>query len=137
MSIWQLCANLLIPNCLRSNLSYSPLAALELYVKNTRTMLFIEESVKNAAKAYVFEPNVSNTWLNMKSMIGSFLNGVWKQGGLAGSVPEDAYSVQVGLGETMTQDDVLNGIMRITVLVAITRPAEFIEITFQQQVQKS
>ena len=31
--IWQLCANLLIPNCLRSNLSYSPLAALELYVK--------------------------------------------------------------------------------------------------------
>lgn len=32
MSIWQLCANLLIPNCLRSNLSYSPLDALELYV---------------------------------------------------------------------------------------------------------
>ncbi|RGU88446.1 metallophosphatase, partial [Segatella copri] len=25
MPIWQLCANLLIPNCLRSNLSYSPL----------------------------------------------------------------------------------------------------------------
>ena len=34
MPIWQLCANMLIPNCLRSNLSYSPLAALELYVKN-------------------------------------------------------------------------------------------------------
>ncbi|CUQ30161.1 Uncharacterised protein [Segatella copri] len=34
MPIWQLCANLLIPNCLRSNLSYSPLAALELYVNN-------------------------------------------------------------------------------------------------------
>ena len=33
MPIWQLCANLLIPNCLRSNLSYSLLAALELYVK--------------------------------------------------------------------------------------------------------
>lgn len=32
MPIWQLCANLLIPNCLRSNLSYSPLAALEPYV---------------------------------------------------------------------------------------------------------
>ena len=32
MPIWQICANLLIPNCLRSNLSYSPLAALELYV---------------------------------------------------------------------------------------------------------
>ena len=39
MPIWQLCANLLIPNCLRSNLSYSPLAALELYVKNTQANL--------------------------------------------------------------------------------------------------
>lgn len=35
MPIWQLCANLLIPNCLRFNLSYSPLAALELYVNPT------------------------------------------------------------------------------------------------------
>ena len=38
MPIWQLCANLLIPNCLRSNLSYSPLAALELYVKYNKTL---------------------------------------------------------------------------------------------------
>ena len=37
MPIWQLCANLLIPNCLRSNLSYSPLAALELYVRVSKT----------------------------------------------------------------------------------------------------
>ena len=37
MAIWQLCANLLIPNCLRSNLSYSPLTALELYVNNSNS----------------------------------------------------------------------------------------------------
>ena len=36
MPIWQLCANLHIPNCLRSNLSYSPLAALELYVNESK-----------------------------------------------------------------------------------------------------
>lgn len=41
MPIWQLCANLLIPNCLRSNLSYSPLAALELYVKKTNFKLIL------------------------------------------------------------------------------------------------
>ena len=47
MPIWQLCANLLIPNCLRSNLSYSPLAALELYVndyKNADYEIFIYDS---------------------------------------------------------------------------------------------
>ncbi len=107
------------------------------YVNVRRTMLYLEESVKNASKAYVFEPNVSNTWVNIKSMIDSFLRGVWKRGGLAGSTPEEAFEVHVGLGDTMTANDILDGIMRITVLVAISRPAEFIEITFQQQMQKS
>lgn len=40
MPIWQLCANLLIPNCLRSNLSYSPLAALVLYVKTDNSFFY-------------------------------------------------------------------------------------------------
>lgn len=107
------------------------------YINVRRTMIFLEESVKNASKAYVFEPNVASTWMNMKSMIENFLRGVWKQGGLAGASPEDAYSVHVGLGDTMTAEDILEGILRITVLVAISHPAEFIEITFQQQMQKS
>lgn len=107
------------------------------YINVRRTMIFLEESVKNAARAYVFDPNEANTWLNIKSMIENFLRGVWKRGGLAGAVPDDAYSVHVGLGDTMTPEDILEGILRVTVLVAITRPAEFIEITFQQQMQKS
>ena len=107
------------------------------YINVRRTMLFLEESVKNAARAYVFEPNDANTWLNMKCMIENFLRGIWKRGGLVGAVPEDAFSVHVGLGDTMTPEDILEGIMRITVLVAISHPAEFIEITFQQQMQKS
>jgi phage tail sheath protein FI len=45
--------------------------------------------------------------------------------------------VHVGLGETMTPNDILEGILRVTVLLAPTRPAEFIEITFQQQQQRS
>lgn len=107
------------------------------YINVRRTLLFLEESVKNAARAYVFEPNDAGTWINMKSMIENFLRGIWKRGGLAGTTPEDAYEVHVGLGDTMTAEDILEGIMRITVLVAITHPAEFIEITFQQQAQKS
>lgn len=107
------------------------------YINVRRTLLFLEESVKNAARAYVFEPNDASTWINMKCMIESFLRSVWKRGGLAGATPEDAYEVHIGLGDTMTAEDILEGIMRITVLVAVTHPAEFIEITFQQQMQKS
>jgi len=107
------------------------------YISVRRTMIMLEESCRLAAKAMVFEPNVANTWVTIKSMISNFLVGIWKRGGLAGAVPDDAFSVHVGLGETMTPEDILEGILRVTVLVAISRPAEFIEITFQQQMQKS
>ena len=107
------------------------------YINVRRTMIMLEESIRLAAKAYVFEPNDANTWVTIKSMIGNFLTGIWKRGGLAGAVPSDAFSVHVGLGETMTPEDILEGILRVTVLVAVSRPAEFIEITFQQQMQKS
>lgn len=107
------------------------------YINVRRTMLMLQESIRLAAKAYVFEPNVANTWVSIKSMVGSFLNGIWKRGGLAGAVPDDAFAVFVGLGETMTPDDILEGYLRVTVKVALVRPAEFIEITFQQQQQKS
>lgn len=107
------------------------------YINVRRTMLMLEESIKLAAKAYVFENNDANTWVTIKSMIRNFLNSIWKRGGLAGASPDDAFSVFVGLGETMTPEDILEGILRVTVLVALIRPAEFIEITFQQQMQKS
>ena len=107
------------------------------YVNVRRTMIMLEESIRLATKAYVFENNVANTWVTIKSMISNFLTGIWKRGGLAGSSPSDAFSVHVGLGETMTGEDILEGILRVTVLVALVRPAEFIEITFQQQMQKS
>ncbi|MBX3630927.1 MAG: phage tail sheath family protein [Nitrosomonas sp.] len=107
------------------------------YINVRRTMIMLEESIKLAAKAYVFEPNVSNTWVTIKSMVSNFLTSIWKRGGLAGATPDDAFGVFVGLGETMTPQDILDGILRVTVLVALSRPAEFIEITFQQQMQKS
>ena len=107
------------------------------YINVRRTMIMLEESLRLASKAYVFEPNTASTWVTIRSMIENFLTGIWKQGGLAGAVPADAFSVHVGLGETMTPVDILEGILRVTVLVAISRPAEFIEITFQQQMQKS
>jgi phage tail sheath protein FI len=107
------------------------------YVNVRRTMLMLEESIKLATKAYVFENNDASTWVTIKSMIRNFLTNVWRRGGLAGTSPDDAFSVHVGLGETMTPEDILEGILRVTVLIALIRPAEFIEITFQQQMQKS
>lgn len=107
------------------------------YISVRRTVIFIEQSIKYASEAYVFAPNTASTWTNLKALINNFLTNVWQQGALAGATAEDAFSVNVGLGATMTPVDILDGIMRISVKIAVTRPAEFIVITFQQKMQSS
>jgi len=107
------------------------------YVNVRRTLIMLEQSIKLAAEAYVFSPNDSSTWIAVKNMIENFLNNQWKAGALAGAKPDEAYDVSVGLGSTMTGNDILDGYMRVTVRVAVVRPAEFIVITFQQKMQTS
>jgi phage tail sheath protein FI len=55
------------------------------YINVRRTMIMLEESLRLATKAYVFEPNVSATWVTIKGMADNFLTGIWKRGGLAGA----------------------------------------------------
>ncbi len=107
------------------------------YISVRRTVSMIELSIKYAAEAFVFEPNNSSTWSNLKAMITNFLNNMWYAGALAGATPDSSFSVDVGLGSTMTPVDILDGIMRVSVKIAVTRPAEFIVITFEQQMQTS
>lgn len=107
------------------------------YIQVRRTMTFLEQSCKLACHPYVFQPNDQNTWEAVKSMISSFLTSVWKEGGLMGATPADAFSVACGMGTTMTANDVLNGIMTVVVRVALIRPAEFIVLTFQQKMPVS
>ncbi len=106
------------------------------YINVRRTMIMLEESIRLALKSFSFEPNEQATWVTAKSMISNFLTGIWQRGGLAGASATDAFSVRLGLGETMTPADIEEGLLRTTVLVAITRPAEFIEITLEQRLQK-
>lgn len=107
------------------------------YLSVRRTMTFLEQSCKAAARAYVFEPNNKNTWEGVKSMISSFLTTVWKAGGLIGATPDAAFSVECGLNTTMTSDDLNQGLMKVMVLVAIVKPAEFIVLSFEQQMATS
>ncbi len=105
------------------------------YVSVRRLFITIEESTKKASAFAVFEPNDQSTWLKVKAMIESYLYGLWQQGALAGSKPEDAYYVHVGLGTTMTPQDVLEGRMIVEIGVAAVRPAEFIVLRFSHKMQ--
>lgn len=107
------------------------------YVPVRRTLNVVEASIRIACKAYVFEPNDRNTWKQIEAMVSNYLTNLWGQGGLAGAKPSDAFNVSIGLGSTMTADDILNGRMRVTVLLALTRPAEFVSISFEQEMARS
>jgi phage tail sheath protein FI len=105
------------------------------YIQVRRALIYIEQSVELALNKFVFEPNVAQTWVTVTSMIGSFLRGVWQAGGLMGASPAEAFTVQCGLGSTMTADDVLQGKMIVQIKLTMVHPAEFIVLTFQQQMQ--
>lgn len=107
------------------------------YVSVRRLFIMIEESTQKATAFAVFEPNDATTWLKVKGMIESYLYGLWERGALAGPTPEAAYFVNVGLGKTMTPQDILEGRMIVEIGVAAVRPAEFIVIRFMHKLQEA
>lgn len=107
------------------------------YVPVRRLYLMVEESVKKATEFVVFEPNDANTWVRVKGMISNFLTELWKQGALAGSKADQAFFVNVGLGSTMTPQDILEGRMIVEIGMAAVRPAEFIILRFYHKLQEA
>ena len=107
------------------------------YIPVRRFFIMVEESVMKASEQFVFESNDANTWVKVRAMIENFLILQWRAGALAGAKPDDAFYVRVGLGETMTADDILNGLMNIEIGMAAVRPAEFIVLKFSHKMQES
>lgn len=107
------------------------------YVPVRRLFIMIEESAKKASAFAVFEPNDATTWLKVKGMIESYLYGLWEQGALQGAKPDDAYYVNVGLGKTMSPQDVLEGRMIVDIGIAAVRPAEFIVLRFSHKLAQA
>ncbi|QJB32064.1 phage tail protein [Chitinophaga oryzae] len=100
------------------------------YVSVRRFFNMVEESTKKATLQFVFEPNDANTWVRVQAMIENFLLTLWRQGALQGATPDKAFYVAVGLGKTMTAQDILNGFMIVEIGMAAVRPAEFIILRF-------
>lgn len=107
------------------------------YIPVRRLYIFIEESVKKATEFVVFEANDANSWLRVKTMIENFLTNLWREGALAGAKSEQAFFVRVGLGQTMTALDILEGRMIVEIGLAAVRPAEFILLKFSHKLQES
>ena len=107
------------------------------YISVRRLFNMVEESTRKATSFAVFEPNDATTWLKVRGMIEAYLFGLYEQGAFAGSTPEAAYYVNVGLGTTMTPQDILEGRMYVEIGLAAVRPAEFIILKFSHKLQEA
>lgn len=105
------------------------------YIQVRRTLVYVEQSIKGALDQFVFAANDGKTWVAATSMVSNFLQGLWSQGGLMGATATEAFTVECGLGSTMTPADILEGYMIVQVTLQMIHPAEFIELTFKQKMQ--
>jgi phage tail sheath protein FI len=107
------------------------------YVNVRRLFIFIEASIYNSTQWVVFEPNDQRLWARVKQTVTLFLRTQWREGALLGAKEEEAFTVAVGRGETMSEDDILNGRLIIEVGIAPVRPAEFVVFRVFQKTQES
>ncbi len=98
------------------------------YINVRRLGLFIENSISRSLDWVTFEPNSGPLWASVTEEITRFLTTIWRQGGLEGERPENAFFVRADR-TTMTQDDLVNGRLVIQVGAALTRPSAFVVLT--------
>jgi uncharacterized protein len=95
------------------------------YVNVRRLFIYLEHSIDKSTQWAVFEPNNMRLWANITQMVEDFLLVEWRDGGLMGAKPEEAYFVRCDR-TTMTQNDLDNGRLICLIGVAPTKPAEFV-----------
>ncbi|MCD4536381.1 phage tail sheath subtilisin-like domain-containing protein [Nocardioides sp. cx-169] len=103
------------------------------YINVRRLFNMVEVSVERGTQWVVFEPNTATTWLRIKASLEGLLDQLWRSGALAGEVAAQAYRVRVGLGSTMSETDIDNGLVITEVAIAPSKPAEFVVFRFSHK----
>lgn len=99
------------------------------YIQTRLLVSSVEHYLSKLARAYLFEPNTAPTWMKLKGQVWTWLRQQWLAGAFFGTVEDEAFSLSIGLDETMTQDDIRQGKMILQVRLALLAPAEFIAVS--------
>lgn len=97
----------------------------ERYLPPRRLVDHVRRSVEAGLAGVVFEDDNPGLWAQVRLVVDEFLGGLWRAGALQGTKPEEAYFVQCGLGQTMTEQDVADGKVIVRWGLSVSRPAEF------------
>jgi uncharacterized protein len=101
------------------------------YISVRRLFCMVEEAIADGTQWIVFEPNDKPLWNMIKRDVTAFLLGLWRDGALAGSKPQEAFFVKCD-AETNPPDVVDAGRVVAWVGLAPVKPAEFIVFQVSQ-----
>jgi hypothetical protein len=101
-------------------------------LQNELTLNTIQQTVIAGLQPYVFAANDATTWQSVTQAASGYLTALFASGGLQGPTAADAFTVSCGLGTTMTSVDILNGILVLSIAVAIDHPGAFDQLSFTQ-----
>jgi phage tail sheath protein FI len=101
------------------------------YLNVRRLFNMIEESIAEATRWIVFEPNDRTLWKSIRRDVGAFLTRVWRDGALMGRLPEEAFFVKCD-EETNPPDSIDAGFVIAIIGIAPVKPAEFVVFRISQ-----
>jgi hypothetical protein len=107
------------------------------YVSVRRLFNSVKRDILSTLASSAYEPNCSSTWERARAAIDHYLYELWKAGALLGEQSQDAYTIAIGLGDTMSKQDVAAGLMKVKIGLAAVRPAEFVILQFGQKVRSA
>lgn len=101
------------------------------YLNVRRLFNMVEESIAEATRWIVFEPNDRGLWKSIKRDVGAFLTRVWRDGALMGRTAGEAFFVKCD--EETNPPDVIDAGMVVTIIgLAPVKPAEFVIFRISQ-----
>ncbi len=104
------------------------------YLNVRRLFQVAKQSITKGSEWVVFEPNNEQLWGAVARNIRAYLKTLFMQGALKGKTPEEAFYVKCD-ASTNPPENIDLGIVTIEIGIAPVKPAEFIQINIQQQLE--
>ncbi len=104
------------------------------YINVRRLFNMVETTILDGTQWAVFEPNDVSLWEGVSRTLTAFLMGLWRQGALFGTSPDQAFYVKCD-AETNPPESIDEGKLVVEVGIAPVKPAEFVIFRISQQKQ--
>ena len=101
------------------------------YINVRRLFNMVETTIMDGTQFAVFEPNDMSLWEGVKRTLSAFLGGLYRDGALFGSSPDQAFYVKCD-AETNPPASIDEGRLIVEVGLAPVKPAEFVVFRISQ-----